>query len=88
MPFLRRRFFADNYLYVLSEGADAALVDPADPEVALAAAGELGGARYFSLDILRFTLHFMVKTKKLLECHCGQRGRRVPTLNRLVGGYR
>lgn len=41
MPFLRRRFFADNYLYILSEGADAALVDPADPEVALAAAAEL-----------------------------------------------
>src|SRR5512142_1883941 len=42
MPFLRRRYFTDNYLYVLAEGADAALVDPADPEAALAAAAELG----------------------------------------------
>jgi hydroxyacylglutathione hydrolase len=42
MPFLRRRFFTDNYLYVLADGEDAALVDPADPEAALAAAAELG----------------------------------------------
>jgi len=33
--FERRRFGRDNYLYLLAEGADAALVDPADPEVAL-----------------------------------------------------
>src|SRR5512142_3150984 len=42
MPFLRRRYFTDNYLYVLADGADAALVDPGDPEAALAAADELG----------------------------------------------
>jgi len=41
MPFLRRRYFADNYLYLLAEGGDAALVDPGDPEAALAAAEEL-----------------------------------------------
>jgi hydroxyacylglutathione hydrolase len=33
--FDRRRFGKDNYLYLLAEGEDAALVDPADPEVAL-----------------------------------------------------
>jgi hydroxyacylglutathione hydrolase len=32
--FARRRYFADNYVYLLAEGADAALVDPGDPEVA------------------------------------------------------
>ncbi len=31
----RRRFGKDNYLYLLTEGEDAALVDPADPGVAL-----------------------------------------------------
>ncbi len=36
MIFERRRFGKDNYLYLLGEGGDAALVDPADPEVALA----------------------------------------------------
>ena len=35
MTFERRRFGKDNYLYLLAEGGDAALVDPADPEVAL-----------------------------------------------------
>ena len=35
MIFDRRRFGKDNYLYLLAEGADAALVDPADPEAAL-----------------------------------------------------
>jgi hydroxyacylglutathione hydrolase len=38
----RRRFRADNYLYLLAEGAEAALVDPADPEAALALCSELG----------------------------------------------
>jgi hydroxyacylglutathione hydrolase len=33
--FARRRFGRDNYLYLLAEGDDAALVDPADPETAL-----------------------------------------------------
>lgn len=42
MPFLRRRYFQDNYLYLLVEGGDAALVDPGDPGAALAAAEELG----------------------------------------------
>ncbi len=35
MTFERRRFGRDNYLYLLAEGPDAALVDPADPDVAL-----------------------------------------------------
>ena len=35
MTFERRRFGKDNYLYLLAEGGDAALVDPADPETAL-----------------------------------------------------
>ncbi len=42
MPFLRRRYFSDNYLYLLSGGDDAALIDPGDPDAALAAAEELG----------------------------------------------
>lgn len=42
MPFLRRRYFTDNYLYVLADGDDAALIDPGDPEAALVAAEELG----------------------------------------------
>jgi hydroxyacylglutathione hydrolase len=36
--FDRRRFGTTNYLYLLAEGSDAALVDPGDPEVALALA--------------------------------------------------
>ena len=35
MTFERRRYGNDNYLYLLAEGEDAALVDPGDPEVAL-----------------------------------------------------
>jgi hydroxyacylglutathione hydrolase len=42
MPFARRRYRADNYLYLVSEGADAALVDPGDPAVALALTAEVG----------------------------------------------
>lgn len=42
MPFLRRRYSQDNYLYLLAQDGDAALVDPGDPAVALAAADELG----------------------------------------------
>ena len=34
----RQRFGTDNYLYLLVDGQDAALVDPADPDVALALA--------------------------------------------------
>jgi hydroxyacylglutathione hydrolase len=34
----RRRYGATNYVYLLIEGGDAALVDPGDPEVALALA--------------------------------------------------
>jgi hydroxyacylglutathione hydrolase len=40
--FERRRFGKDNYLYLLAEGGDAALVDPADPEVALDLIGRRG----------------------------------------------
>jgi len=40
--FDRRRYRKDNYLYLLADGADAALVDPGDPEVALAAAAAHG----------------------------------------------
>jgi hydroxyacylglutathione hydrolase len=36
--FDRRRYRTDNYVYLLAEGEDAALVDPGDPEVALALA--------------------------------------------------
>jgi hydroxyacylglutathione hydrolase len=35
VTFERRRFGKDNYLYLLAEGGDAALVDPADVETAL-----------------------------------------------------
>lgn len=42
MRFLRRRYGKDNYLYVLAAGEDAALVDPGDPAVALAAVRALG----------------------------------------------
>ncbi len=40
MIFDRRRFRRDNYLYLLAEGEDAALVDPADPDRALDLARE------------------------------------------------
>ncbi|HET6436657.1 MAG TPA: hydroxyacylglutathione hydrolase C-terminal domain-containing protein [Anaeromyxobacter sp.] len=42
MHFARRRYSRDNYLYLLAEGPDAALVDPADPELALSAAASAG----------------------------------------------
>lgn len=42
MSFARRRFGRDNYLYLLADGDDAALVDPADPAVALALVAEAG----------------------------------------------
>ncbi|BDG06821.1 hydroxyacylglutathione hydrolase C-terminal domain-containing protein [Anaeromyxobacter oryzae] len=42
MIFDRRRYGADNYTYLLAEGADAALVDPGDPDVALALAADHG----------------------------------------------
>jgi len=42
MLFARRRYFQDNYVYLLAEGADAALVDPGDPAAALALAEEHG----------------------------------------------
>lgn len=38
MIFDRRRYGTDNYVYLLADGGDAALVDPGDPEVALALA--------------------------------------------------
>lgn len=38
----RRRYGRDNYLYLLSEGEDAALVDPGDPDVALDVARRRG----------------------------------------------
>lgn len=40
--FARVRYRADNYLYLLAEGTDAALVDPGDPEAALATAAAHG----------------------------------------------
>jgi hydroxyacylglutathione hydrolase len=40
--FDRRRYHADNYVYLLAEGEDAALVDPGDPDVALALAASHG----------------------------------------------
>jgi len=40
--FARARYRTDNYLYLLVEGADAALVDPGDPAVALALAAAHG----------------------------------------------
>ena len=40
--FARARYRTDNYLYLLIEGADAALVDPGDPSVALALAAAHG----------------------------------------------
>ncbi len=50
MIFDRRRYGKDNYVYLLSEGGEAALVDPGDPEVALELA-QAHGARP------RFILH-------------------------------
>jgi hydroxyacylglutathione hydrolase len=35
VTFDRRRYGKDNYVYLLADGADAALVDPGDPDVAL-----------------------------------------------------
>jgi hydroxyacylglutathione hydrolase len=40
--FDRRRYGTDNYVYLLAEGADAALVDPGDPVVALGVAAAHG----------------------------------------------
>jgi hydroxyacylglutathione hydrolase len=40
--FDRRRYGADNYVYLLAEGQDAALVDPGDPVVALGMAAAHG----------------------------------------------
>jgi hydroxyacylglutathione hydrolase len=40
--FDRRRYRTDNYVYLLAEGADAALVDPGDPVVALGLAAVHG----------------------------------------------
>ena len=42
MIFDRRRYGKDNYVYLLAEGDDAALVDPGDPDVALALARDHG----------------------------------------------
>lgn len=42
MIFDRRRYHRDNYVYLLAEGEDAALVDPGDARVALALAAEHG----------------------------------------------
>jgi hydroxyacylglutathione hydrolase len=47
--FDRRRYGADNYVYLLCEGDDAALVDPGDPEVALALARAHGARPRFVL---------------------------------------
>lgn len=42
MIFDRRRYGKDNYVYLLAEGEDAALVDPGDPVVALGMAAAHG----------------------------------------------
>ncbi len=42
MIFDRRRYGKDNYVYLLGEGTDAALVDPGDPVVALGMAAAHG----------------------------------------------
>lgn len=42
MIFDRRRYGTDNYVYLLAEGTDAALVDPADPVAALGLAAAHG----------------------------------------------
>jgi hydroxyacylglutathione hydrolase len=47
--FARRRYGKDNYVYLLAEGEDAALVDPGDAAVALALAGEHGVTPRFVL---------------------------------------
>jgi len=45
--FDRRRYAKDNYTYLLVQGGDAALVDPGDPDVALAlAAGHAARPRF------------------------------------------
>ncbi len=49
MIFARRRYFKDNYVYLLAEGDDAALVDPGDPDVAAALAREHGVSPRFVL---------------------------------------
>ena len=49
MIFDRRRYGRDNYVYLLSEGDDAALVDPGDPDVALALARAHGARPRFVL---------------------------------------
>ena len=49
MTFERRRYGKDNYLYLLAEGGDAALVDPGDPEVALELLREVGARPRFIL---------------------------------------
>jgi hydroxyacylglutathione hydrolase len=40
--FDRRRYFADNYVYLLADGDDAALVDPGDPQAAVELCRERG----------------------------------------------
>ena len=40
--FARRRYFKDNYVYLLADGADAALVDPGDADAARALVAEHG----------------------------------------------
>jgi hydroxyacylglutathione hydrolase len=42
VAFARSRYRTDNYLYLLVEGSDAALIDPGDPAVALALAAAAG----------------------------------------------
>jgi len=42
VTFVRRRFGRDNYLYLLAEGEDGVLVDPANPDVALDAVRRAG----------------------------------------------
>ncbi len=42
VTFARRRYFRDNYVYLLAEGEHAALVDPGDAEMALALARDHG----------------------------------------------
>jgi len=42
VTFDRQRYGQDNYLYLLADGQDAALVDPADPDVALELARRRG----------------------------------------------
>ncbi len=49
MIFDRRRYRTDNYVYLLADGGDAALVDPGDPEVALALAAAHGVTPRFVL---------------------------------------